>query len=322
MTFRSQPLLQLAPAKGLPRALPTEAAREGFMRQNMALDVVNRSTEGKEFSIVVRNFGSVRVGNIDPPPATFVRTQKHLADGRDLVSLVVSRGGRFAVEGVEGETRCSPHGAAVLESRRESVLHSLDGTNVWTICMDRAPLQPLLGAAKGPVQQCLQGDCAPLRLLSGYLDVLFSLEDAVDPALVGQQIRDLALCALGVSGDARELVHDRSVRDVRLRTVLDQIKAASADPALDPQRFAARLQLSVRYLHRLLEPTGYTFVQHLLRCRFERAAAMLCDPALVPLKIGEIAARAGFSDISHFNRGFRQTFGQTPREMRAAFLRF
>src|SRR5262245_40075860 len=102
------------------------------MRQNMALDVVNRSSEGKAFSIVVRNFGSVRVANIDPPPASFVRARHHLADGRDVVSMVVSRGGRFSVEGVAGEAGCGAHGAAVLESRRESVLHSLDGTNVWT----------------------------------------------------------------------------------------------------------------------------------------------------------------------------------------------
>jgi AraC-like DNA-binding protein len=320
MTIRPEPPLQPAPGRGLPRALPTEAARDGFMRQNMALDVVNHSTEGKAFSIVVRNFGAVRVANIDPPPASFVRARNHLADGRDIVSMVVSRGGRFSVEGVQGEASCSPHGAAVLESRRESVLHSPDGTSVWTICMDRAALQPLLGAAKGPVQQCLQGDCAPLRLLSGYLHTLFSLDDAGDPALVSQQIRDLALCAFGVSGDARELVHERSVREVRLRTVLDQIKVLSADPALDPQRFAARLQLSVRYLRRLLEPTGRTFVQHLLGYRLEQAAAMLRDPALDRLRIGDVAARTGFSDISHFNRGFRRTFGLTPREMRAGRL--
>lgn len=322
MTIRSMPSLLPAQGKGLRRVLPVEAARNGFMRQNIALDVVNRSREGKVFSIVVRNFGSVRVADIDPPPASFVRARHHLGDSRDVVSMVVSRGGRFSVEGVEGNSSCGANGAAVLESRRESVLHSHDATRVWTICMDRAPLQPLLDAARGPVQQCLQGDCAPLRLLSGYLDVLFSLEDTPDPELVSRQIRDLALCALGVTGDTRELVRDRGVREARLATVLDQIKAASADPALDPQRFAARLQLSVRYLHRLLEPTGYTFVQHLLRYRFERAATMLCDPALAALRIGEIATRAGFSDISHFNRGFRQMFGQTPREMRAAFQRF
>jgi AraC-like DNA-binding protein len=286
------------------------------MRQNIDLDVVNRSTAGKNFSIVVRNFGSVRVADIDPPPASFIRTRRHLADGKDVISMVVSRGGCFRVEGAEGDSSCGPYGAAVLDSRRESVLHSPDATRVWTVCLDRAPLQPML-AAKGAVQQCLQGDSAPLRLLGAYLGALFSLDDAGDSALVGQHIRELALCALGVSKDTRELVHDCSVREARLRVVLEHMRQASAEATLDPSQLAARLQMSVRYLHRLLEPTGQTFLQHLLGHRLQQAAAMLRDPKLAYLRIGDIAARAGFSDISHFNRSFRLAFGETPKQMRS-----
>jgi transcriptional regulator GlxA family with amidase domain len=72
----------------------------------------------------------------------------------------------------------------------------------------------------------------------------------------------------------------------------------------------------VRYLHRLLEPTGRTFAEHLLKHRLERAAALLRDPCHDHLKIGEIARQAGFGDISHFNRSFRRTFGDTPFGMR------
>jgi AraC-like DNA-binding protein len=39
---------------------------------------------------------------------------------------------------------------------------------------------------------------------------------------------------------------------------------------------------------------------------------MLRDPKCDQLKIGEIAVRSGFGDISHFNRSFRHTFGDTP----------
>ena len=87
-----------------------------------------------------------------------------------------------------------------------------------------------------------------------------------------------------------------------------------------PASFAARLGVSVRYLHRLLEPTGRSFSEHLIGCRLDRAAAMLRDPAC-RLKIGDIACQAGFSDISHFNRSFRRTFGDTPFGMRVRSTR-
>ena len=167
MAFNRNALGQAAPGTGAPRTLSAEAARLGFMRQNIALDVVNRSTSGKYFSVVVRNFGSVRVGDINPASSSFTRARAHLADGKDIVSLVISRGGRFSVEGVEGEASCGAHGAAALESRRESVLHSPDEIPVWTICMDRAPLEPLLCDMRRPVQQCVQGDHPGLSLLSG-----------------------------------------------------------------------------------------------------------------------------------------------------------
>lgn len=321
MTFSLDIQGYAAPGIGMPRALPEEAARQGFMRQNIALDVDNHSASGKQFSIVARNFGSVRVANIDPPPSTFTRAKKHLADGKDIVSLVISRGGRFRIDGVEGETSCGAHGAAVLESRRESVLHSPDAIPVWTICMDRAPLEPLICDTRKPLQQCVQGDDPALCLLGGYLGALGRLDRVCQPALISQHIRELALCALGISRDAQAFVRERGARDARLLTVLDQLAQAAVEPGLDPSRFAAQLNLSVRYLHRMLEPSGRTFSEHLLAFRLAHAEAMLRDPQLTRLRIGEIAARAGFADISHFNRSFRQTFAETPSEFRASAAR-
>jgi AraC-like DNA-binding protein len=305
-----------APGSGTPRALPVAAARQGFMRQNIDLDVINRSRSGKLFSVTVRNYGAVRVADIDPAAASFIRARKHLADGKDIISIVISRGGGFSIEGAEGQTNCGARGAAVLESRRESVLHSPDETPVWTICMDRAPLEPLLRDLPAPLQGCLRGDNPGLGLLSGYLNALCAVDRSCEPALVSQHIRDLALYAFGVTGDARAVVRERGVKEERLQSVLGLLAQASADSRLDPTRFAERMNMSVRYLHRLLEPTGRSFSEHLLRMRLDRAAAMLRDPTLSHLRIGQIAGKAGFSDISHFNRSFRQAYADTPRGFR------
>jgi AraC-like DNA-binding protein len=291
------------------------------MRQNMQLDFVNRSPVGRQFSVTTRNFGTVRVGRVLGTPSSFTRARRHFVDGRDLVSVVISGGGRFRVDGVRGENRYTGNGAAVLESRCESALHSLDDSSAWTVVMDRAPLEPLLAGIRAPLQRCIQGDNPALRLLDGYLHTLFSLDGDFDRDLVSRHIRDLALSALGVGGDAQALVRERGVREARLRTVLDRLARDAAEPGLDPARLAARMEMSVRYLHRLLEPTGRSFSEHLVACRLQRAAAMLRDPRCAQLKIGEVASRAGFADISHFNRSFRAAFGDTPYGVRVRAMR-
>jgi AraC-like DNA-binding protein len=301
------------------RALaPGEVVRghEGFMKLNMQLDFVNRSASGRKLSVVAKSLGSVGFGYIDGTPSSFYRRPAHLADGRDLISMNISGGGRFRVEGVQGLDHYTPHGAVVLESRRASSLHSLDDSTAWTICMERAPLEPLLGGIKEPVQRCIAAGNPGIHLLESYLASLFSLEQECDLTLATQHIRDLALFALGVRGDAQAQVRERGVTAARQSEVLAAIRQRADQPGLDPARVAADLGMSVRYLHRLLEPTGRSFAEHLLKHRLDHAAAMLRDPDCAVLKIGAIATRAGFADISHFNRSFRRAFGDTPFGMR------
>jgi AraC-like DNA-binding protein len=298
-----------------PRNDQVGAGRQGFMRQNMELDVVTHAPAGSDFSVTAKNFGPVRVARVDGPPSTFTRVRRHLGDNRDLISLVISAGAQFRFDCGGATQRYGRHGAAALESRRESTLHCIDRGLAWTIIMDRAPLEPMLGGLPA-LQRCIPESPA-LRLLDGYLAALFGLDQAFDGTLASQHIRDLALNALGVTGDARALVRERGVAAGRLQVLLDRLSRDATEPGLDPARFAERIGVSVRYLHRLLEPTGRSFSEHLLGCRLEHAARLLGDPGSATLRIGDIAARVGFADLSHFSRSFRRHYGDTPYGWRA-----
>ena len=48
---------------------------------------------------------------------------------------------------------------------------------------------------------------------------------------------------------------------------------------------------------------------------------LLRDPGFGEFSIAEIAAKAGFADISHFNRSFRRAFGDTPYGVRVRAMR-
>jgi two-component system response regulator YesN len=57
-----------------------------------------------------------------------------------------------------------------------------------------------------------------------------------------------------------------------------------------------------------------TFVAYITRVRLTQALRLLRE---TELSVAEIAASAGFSDQSYFDRRFRRAFGKTPREYRA-----
>ena len=107
------------------------------------------------------------------------------------------------------------------------------------------------------------------------------------------------------------------VRAMRRAAVLLEIEQHSSDPDLSAAAVAARLGITPRYVHLLLEETGRTFSNHLRARRLQRALTLLRDPRWHQCKIADIAGEAGFSDLSHFSRVFRRRYGATPSGIRA-----
>lgn len=105
-------------------------------------------------------------------------------------------------------------------------------------------------------------------------------------------------------------------RGARCAAILRAIESRSSDPNLSAITVAKQLGITPRYVHLLLMETGKSFTHHVLERRLERAAALLRDPRWHYRKIAEIAAEAGFTDLSYFNRAFRRRYSATPSAMR------
>lgn len=107
-------------------------------------------------------------------------------------------------------------------------------------------------------------------------------------------------------------------RRTRRAAILRAIESRSSDPGLSAATVAAAIGITPRYVHLLLEETGKSFSHHVLERRLERTAALLHDPRWQYRKIADVAAEAGFTDLSYFNRAFRRQFAITPSAMRDA----
>ncbi len=86
---------------------------------------------------------------------------------------------------------------------------------------------------------------------------------------------------------------------------------------LSPQTIARDFGLSRASLYRLFEPVG-GIAGYIRKQRLKQAFQEITAADLSNQRIGQIAYRFGFKNVSAFSRLFRDTYGVSPREARAA----
>lgn len=89
-------------------------------------------------------------------------------------------------------------------------------------------------------------------------------------------------------------------------------------PDLTPAMVGAELAISLRQVHVLFEPTGFSFARTLTAMRLKEARRRL--ETMPGRSVAEIAYACGFDSIATFYRVFRSTFGMTPGDIRMMSL--
>ena len=132
----------------------------------------------------------------------------------------------------------------------------------------------------------------------------------------------LAIHACGMLAVALDPSWNAGVDEVRsTRTyaaALADIEEHLGDVDLSPATTARRLGVSVRWLHGMFAGQERSYAATVRRFRLERAWRDLRDPARGHLRVIDIAADAGFGDVTSFHRAFRREYGRTPGQLRAA----
>ncbi|WP_291855447.1 helix-turn-helix domain-containing protein [Bradyrhizobium sp.] len=150
----------------------------------------------------------------------------------------------------------------------------------------------------------------------GLLDQ--KLRSNLEPGTAAAAHRHLIdITHLILSGSNKEAaeVRERSIQAARLAAALAYIERHYFELDLMSSSVATALGKSIRYLERLLESSGRSYSVRVMKLRLAAAHRLLSDPASTELRI-DTALSVGFSDLSHFNRRFRQRFGEAPRAAR------
>lgn len=106
-----------------------------------------------------------------------------------------------------------------------------------------------------------------------------------------------------------------------LSQILHYLNRNLADASLAPSGIAKRFGISVRYLHRLFEATGTTFLRYVIARRLDRIREELVASPTCSRSIAELAQKWGFAKVTSFNRTFRKHFGTSPSEYRGEVVR-
>lgn len=211
-------------------------------------------------------------------------------------------------------------GEAVLTTNYESgTFTGHSATRLVNLRLRRTALEARGVDVDSVLVRSIPRDTAALNLLVNYAGVVAD-DDALATAemqrLVVDHLHDLASLTLAGAGAGAPTRPMRGVRAARLRAIKKDVRASIGAHDLRIADVASRHGVTPRYIQMLFEQAGTTFSEFVLAERLLLAHQMLIDPGRGHLKVSEIAFAAGFSDLSYFNRRFRQRFGDTPSGVR------
>jgi AraC-like DNA-binding protein len=264
------------------------------------------------------HFGGMALSRNRVSDSRFLRDERRARrDGMDHWILRVLSAGQCLLQHPGFTARLGP-GEPLLFS-----MHEGWATQWWdaewvslTIPRDLCPhlAAQLATLPSGPVR-------SPCAGLLGDLLLALPSRVAATPAsaldLLGEATRATVAACLFIGAAPPAAV--ASVADLEKERVRKAIHRHLGSTRLTPARLAATVGMSRSALYRMFAGEGgvASYVRHV---RLSLAHAALRDPQQAGRGIAEIAEAHGFPDPSAFSRAFRQAFGATPGDVRAAAL--
>jgi AraC-like DNA-binding protein len=291
--------------------------REHFARRCLKVDF--EPLPGTTFHASVKpifpELGIIRTAS---SPGFVFRDEDLLRDGNDSFELIVAQSQELIIARQGREMRLGPGDATIMQASATGRVGSRERFGF---------LEALVSSAESDIRGCRADDALMhhigsnsdvLKLLHGYIR---SLErSALATSVEGREIvRRHMLDLVAIAATPHQSISESSLSGVaaaHTHAIFDHLASHFSDPELRLSSVAQSLQISPRYVQRLLEASGTSFTAHVTELRLNHAFALLTARVKSDARICDVAMQAGFSDISHFNRLFRSRFGDTPKGVR------
>jgi AraC-like DNA-binding protein len=246
------------------------------------------------------------------------RTPELIARGDDVLALHLQLSGKFIISQLGRQTEVGPGDAVLASSADVCTATTLPDSQFVTVSLPRHLLAPMVAAVQPQVCVRLPRELEPLGLLRSYVLAVLKTDALENPALrdlVVTHIYDLVAATL-VPGRVHSQARRGGVAAARLQAIKADVLSNLGNERLSEAAIAQRHRLTPRYLRMLFAAEATTYSEYLRSTRLARAHQLLSDRRNCERTIASIAYEAGFGDLSHFNRLFRQRYGAPPSTIR------
>lgn len=293
-----------------------EAARRCFF----PLELQQLSAQPFSGRLIHHELVAIDVFQVIADASVCRRTPAGIAEADpELLKLHLLRKGRCGVQQGGRSGVLTPGTIATLDSSAGYMLEAREPFELVIFAVPKTLLGAYADTLSRTTAMVSDGRTGVASLLASFLDRLaVHLEDGSIAHCEGplaETVLDL-LRALALEGAGEDFVAPAPL----LHDLKDYIERYLADPGLSPATIASAHFISTRYLHKLFRSEEHSVSETIRRARLERCRRDLSDPALAGETIASIAMRSGMRDAAHFSRLFRDTYGCSPRELRASEL--
>lgn len=269
------------------------------------------------------NLGKIVVASLDSSSARYRRSEKRLSsDGMDIILVQLLLSGEIQFGSSKQTTYASPGEILIFD-----LAQPLDNVNVdfrhLSIAVPRGMIERQIPTISRWHGQVLPRQEPAVELLRRHMISLMELAPRL-PMESCLKIEEATLSLLcGAMGNDSERNRIGTRHDVLSQSVACHVKRLIREnlgnSRLSPESIAAKLGISRAQLYRIMEPLGGV-TKVIRRQRLENCRRDLANRKARPTSISEIAYRWGYESPYTFSNNFKQTYGMTPKDYRAAVL--
>lgn len=210
-------------------------------------------------------------------------------------------------------------GISLIDNTQAYVGAHPEGLDVVSFFVPRAALDRALGPSRHAVGSTITAAQTSFPVIANYLHSLIEHGALLDP------VRQARMASVAVellaAGFAERLEVDPPM-SLSGAAILTRAQAFITEhigvEGLSINDVAAALNISVRRLQEVASAEHIALMDWMWERRLRMAHAKLADAAHAIMPVGLIAYQCGFASQAHFSRHFKERFGQTPSEFRAA----
>lgn len=308
----------------LPQRTSNTADWADMLHQHfVALDV--RDTESERFTGAVRShsLAHLQVSSVQSSTQRIERNGSLIrGDTRAYLQLGMMRRGHAVVR-QDGREAVIGRGDYVLYETSRPFDWMVNGDTAddqWVLevfTWPRAMISLGLDESRGLTARTFDGASGMTGVLGRFLHDIVTARPEVDAGMggsVADEVADLVSVVANTMAGGDDLRQSSGLS----RKIDQYIDQNLGNPDLSPTAIAQATSISNRQLHRIFADRDLTVsrmirMKRLESCRREIIASVAKDRSLT-----EISRRWGFTDLAVFGRAFKEAYGVSPRQYRAA----